>query len=74
MYSYIITGGGASSREVNCTKSYLNQTGPPCTAAKFKLAMFTVPAKALACAIPCDPSQPTKFKGYIRVFIYVGAA
>ena len=39
---------------------------------KFKLAVFTVPIKALACAMTCDPCQPTKFKGYIRVFIYVG--
>ena len=39
---------------------------------KFKLAVITVPAKALECAITCDPCQPTKFKGYIRVFIYVG--
>ena len=40
---------------------------------KFKLAMFTVPTKALACSMTCDPCQPIKFKEYIRVFIYVGA-
>ena len=48
-------------------------TGPPCTAGKFKLAVFTVPTNALACSMTCDPCQPTKFKGYLRVFIYVGA-
>ena len=72
MYSYLITDGGASSREFNYRKSYFKQTGPPCTAGKFKLAAFTVPANALACAMTCDPYQPNKFKGYIRVFIYVG--
>ena len=63
---------GASSREFNYRKACINQIGPPCTAGKFKLAVFTVPAKALACAMTCGPYQPTKFKGYIRVFIYVG--
>ena len=64
---------GASSREFNCTKSYFRKTGPPCTAGKFKLAVFTVPTNALTCALTCDPCQPTKFEGYIKVFIYVGA-
>ena len=73
MYSYLSTDGGLLPGSFNCTKSNLNQTGPPCTAGKFKLAVFTVPAKALACAMTYDPCQPTKLKGYIRVFIYVGA-
>ena len=30
---------------------------------KFKLAVFTVPTKAMACSMPFDPCQPTKFKG-----------
>ena len=63
---------GASSREFTQRKSYLNQTDPLCTVAKFKLAVFTVPAHTLACALTCDPYQPNKFKGYLRVFIYVG--
>ena len=46
---------------------------PLCSAVEFKLAVFTVPTKALASSMICDPCQPTKFKGYIRVFIYVGA-
>ena len=73
MYSYLITDWGLLPGTLNCTKSYLNQTGPPCTAGKFKLAVFTVPAKPLACAMTCDPCQPTKFQRYIKVFIYVGA-
>ena len=44
-----------------------------CSAVKFKLAVFMFPAKALECSMIYDPCQPTKFKGYIRVFIYVGA-
>ena len=36
---------------------------PICSAVKFKLAVFTVPAKALACSMSCDLCQPTKFKG-----------
>ena len=40
---------------------------------KFRLAVFKVPTKVLACAMTCDLCQPTKFKGYIQVFIYVGA-
>ena len=71
MYSYLITDGGLLPGSSNHTKSYLNQTGPPCTAGKFKLAVFTVLTKALACAMTCDHCQPTKFKGYIKVFIYV---
>ena len=64
MYSYLITDGGLLPVSLNHKKSYLNQTGPPCTAGKFKLAVFTVPAKSLACAMTCYPCQPTKFKGY----------
>ena len=64
---------GVSSREFTQRKTYLDQTDPPCTIAKFKLAVFTVPGNALACELTCDPCQPTKFKGYLRVFIYVGA-
>ena len=48
----------------------LNSIDPPCTAGKFKLAVFSVPTKALA--LTCDSCQSTKFKGYIREFIYVG--
>ena len=54
-------------------KSYIILIGPPCTAGKFKLVVFTVPAKALAYAMTCEPCQPITFKGYVRVFIYVGA-
>ena len=36
---------------------------PICIAVKFKLAVFTVPAKALAFSVTLDPCQPTKFKG-----------
>ena len=53
-------------------KSLGNTTCPPCTAAEFKLVVFTVPANALACALTCDSCQPTKFKGHPRAFIYVG--
>ena len=59
--------------EFNHRKTCLKQIGPPCTADKFKLAVFTLPVNALACAMTCDPCHTTKFKGYIRVFIYVGA-
>ena len=58
--------------EFNCTKTCIKQIGPPCAAGKFKLVVFTVPANALTCAMTHDPCQPTKFKGYIRVIIYVG--
>ena len=34
---------------------------------------FAGPTKAWACLVTCDPCQSHKFKGYRRVFIYVGA-
>ena len=43
MYSYLIADGGLLPGSFNCTKLYLNQKAPPCTAGKFKLAVFTVP-------------------------------
>ena len=70
MYSYLLIDGGLLPG-VYLKKTYLDQTLPPRTVAKFKLAVFTVLANTLACALPCDPCQPTKFKGYL--FIYVGA-
>ena len=63
---------GASSGEINHKKLLTNSIGPPCTVARFKLAVFTSLANALACALTCDPCQPTKFKGHPRVFIYIG--
>ena len=42
----------------------IHTIGPICSAVKFKLAVFTVPAKALACPVTCDPCQPTKYQGY----------
>ena len=53
-------------------KPNMNSLDPLCLLFKFKLAVFTVPAKALACSMTCDSCQPTKFKEYMRVFIYVG--
>ena len=73
MSCYLITDGGLLPGSLIMEKTCTKQIGPPCTAGKFKLAVLTVPTNALACAVICDPCQPTKFKGYLRVFIYVGA-
>ena len=37
---------------------------PTWSAVKFILAVFMVPANALACSVTCDPCQPIEFKGY----------
>ena len=73
MYSYLNVDRGFLQRGLT-TKCHMKiSVAPLWSAVEFKLAVFTVPAKALACSMTCDPCQPTKFKGYIRVFIYVGA-
>ena len=73
MYSYLNVDRGFLQRGLTTENHIQISLGPLWLLFKFKLAVFTVPAKALACVMTCDPSQPTKFKGYIRVFIYVGA-
>ena len=50
-----------------------NTKYPIWSAMEFKLAVFTVLPNIWACSVTHDPCQPTKFKGYSRVFIYVGA-
>ena len=70
MYSYLISAGHLFLGD-KYRNSLWNTTCPPCTTAEFKLAVFTVPANALACALSCDSCQPTKFKGHPRAFIYV---
>ena len=40
---------------------------------KLKLAVNTGPAQTQACSVTCDPYQPTKFKGYRRVLLFMGA-
>ena len=72
MYCYLISDAGLLPGRLTTQNCQQNSIGPPCTVAKFKLAVFTVPANALACALTCDPCQPTKFKGHPRVFMYVG--
>ena len=58
--------------EIKLVDSLPNTTCPPCTVAEFKLAVFTIPAYVLACALICDHCQPTNFKGHPRAFIYIG--
>ena len=71
MYSYLNADRGFLQRGLNAKQHGQVSIDPLWLLFKFKLAVFTVPAKALACAMTCDPCQPTKFKGYIRVFICV---
>ena len=66
MYSYLILARGLLPESLG------TKISSKCTVAEFKLAVFTVPAYAMACALTCDCCQPTKFKGHPRAFIYVG--
>ena len=72
MYSYINVDRGCPQRDLTTKYHKEISIAPLWSADEFKLAVFTVPTKALACSMTCDPYQPTKFKGYIRVFTYVG--
>ena len=73
MYSYLNVDRGFLQRGLNAMNHTKISIHPCWSAVKFKMAVFTVPAKALACSMTCDPCQPTKVKGYISVFIHVGA-
>ena len=73
MYSYLNVDRGFLQRGLTAISHNQTSLDPLWSAVKFRLAVFTVPAKVLACSMTCDPCQPTKFKGYIRVFIYLGA-
>ena len=64
MYSYLNADNGSIQVGEILENHQKSSIGPMCSAIKFKLAVFTVPAKALACSMTCDPCQPMKFKGY----------
>ena len=75
MYSYLNTGRGFHPEKINLENHQNNQQNtldPISLLFKCKLAVFPVPTKALVCSMTCDCCQPTKFKAYIRLFIYVG--
>ena len=67
MYSYLIMDWGLLPVSLFTQKHNQSQQVLPVLFANSKLAVFTIPANALT----CDPCQPTKFKGYLRVFIYI---
>ena len=73
MYSYLNVDRGFLKRGLTATYHKEISIAPLWSAVEFKLTVFTVPTKAFACSMTCEPCQPTKFKAYIRVFIYVGA-
>ena len=64
MYSYLNAGRGSIQVGEILENHQQCSIGPTCSAIKFKLAVFTVPTKALACPVTYDPCLPTKFKGY----------
>ena len=53
---------GASSLEIKLENALANTAFLPCTEVEFKLAVFTIPVYALACALICDHCQPTKIQ------------
>ena len=76
MYSYLNIGREVHPDRINLENHQNNQQHTLDLISlllKFKLEVFTVPTKALACSMTCDPCQPNTFKGYWRVSIYVGA-
>ena len=73
MYSYLNVDRGFLQRGLNAINYAKISIDTLWSAVIFKLAVFPVPTKTLVCSMTCDLCQPTKFKGYIRVFIYVGA-
>ena len=66
MYSYLNAGRGIIQVEeiLENHQKYSIGPSPISYTIKFKLAVYTVPTKALACSMACEPCQPIKFKGY----------
>ena len=76
MYSYLNVGRwyhpGRKYLENYQISSHKLKIYSTCATNKFKLAVFTVAINTWACSVTRDPCQPTKFKGYRRVFMYDG--